>query len=383
MRISLTEEQIFLQKSMKDLFAKECPPELVRKVREDGTDGTAPELWKALTGAGVFGLPFAEDVGGEGGNAFDLGLVYEQAGRFLCPTLVYTSLAFGLAIDRLASAEQAGPLLRRLAAGELTGTVSLGNPGDPRQIDDSVVASRRAGAWVLNGKLAFLQNGDVAQRVLVLARTDRRDGPERLVGFVLSPGGPGWNHRRLRTFGHDVQVHVVLDDVGIDDSDDESMVIGASGPGLPRTDVSAIRNLLTSLQCMEMVGGAAGVLDRTVDYVKVRHQFSRPIASFQAVQHHVADMRMAIDGARLVAYQAIWWTALGHVAEREVAIAKLRCNSAYKRATLTAHQLHGGMGYLRETDLHMWSERAKVTELLDGTDEIQIARIGRALGLAS
>jgi alkylation response protein AidB-like acyl-CoA dehydrogenase len=133
---------------------------------------------------------------------------------------------------------------------------------------------------------------------------------------------------------------------------------------------------------MEMVGGTSAVLERTVEYVKGREQFGRPIAAFQAAQHHVANIRIALDGARLAAYQATWWVGRGELAERELAIAKLKCGEVYKDATLTAHQLHGGMGYLRETDLHFWSERAKATELQGGAYDVQIRRLERALHLA-
>jgi alkylation response protein AidB-like acyl-CoA dehydrogenase len=380
MKIGLTDEQIFLQKSLQELFTKECPPDLVRSLRQDGTDGMPTGLWKALAGAGVFGLPFAGAVGGEDGDLFDLGLVYEEAGRVLCPTLVYSSIAFGIAVDRLGTREQVGAHIRALASGGRTASVALGDPADPRSTTPSVTAVRRGGSWFLSGTLRFLANGDVVDTLLVCARTQPGDGPERLLGFVVAPGGPGWSQRRMRTFGHDVQTHAELDAVEV--ADPEAM-LGDPGLGLNRTDLAATRNALTALQCMEMVGGAAAVLERTVDYLKVRHQFNRPIASFQAAQHHVADLRIALDSARLAAYQAAWWTARGHLAEREVAIAKLHCNIAYKAATLTSHQLHGGMGYLRETDLHLWSERAKVTELLDGTDEVQLARIAGVLGLAS
>ena len=141
-------------------------------------------------------------------------------------------------------------------------------------------------------------------------------------------------------------------------------------------------NAVTGLQCMEMVGGALAVIERTVDYVKGRHQFNRPIASFQAAQHHVANIHIAIDGARLTSYQAVWLIGRGELAQREIAIAKLKCNEAYKFTTLTAHQLHGGMGYLRETDLHLWSQRAKATELLGGAWDVQLAHLENALRLS-
>jgi alkylation response protein AidB-like acyl-CoA dehydrogenase len=114
----------------------------------------------------------------------------------------------------------------------------------------------------------------------------------------------------------------------------------------------------------------------------MREQFGRPIAAFHAAQHLVADMRIALDAARLCAAQATWWVSRGRTATREVAIAKLHCSEAYKWATLNSHQLRGGMGYVRDTDLHLWSERAKLTEVLGGSADTARGWLQRELGLA-
>ena len=131
----------------------------------------------------------------------------------------------------------------------------------------------------------------------------------------------------------------------------------------------------------EMVGGGAAVLERTVEYVRAREQFGRAIGSFQAVQHIVADIHIALEAARLSADSAIWWLAEGEPAGRKVAIAKLHVSEAYKSATLNAHQVHGGMGYVRETDLHLWSERAKVSEIRGGTADVAARWLEEEVGL--
>jgi alkylation response protein AidB-like acyl-CoA dehydrogenase len=147
------------------------------------------------------------------------------------------------------------------------------------------------------------------------------------------------------------------------------------------SDLTWVADAVLALQCMEMVGGATAVLDATVEYVKVREQFNRPIASFQAAQHHVANLRIALEGARLTAHKAVWSVGQGDTATREVAIAKMQCSESYKWTTLTAHQLYGGMGYVRETDLHLWSERAKVTEVQYGTADVAAGWLQAELGL--
>ena len=124
---------------------------------------------------------------------------------------------------------------------------------------------------------------------------------------------------------------------------------------------------VTALHCLEMVGGAESVLQRTVEHVVGRHQFGRPIASFQAAQHLVANMHIALQSARLASRSAVFWLGQGRLATRETAIARMHATDAYKRITLDAHQLHGGMGYVLETDLHLWSARARTLATLGGT----------------
>ncbi len=159
-------------------------------------------------------------------------------------------------------------------------------------------------------------------------------------------------------------------------------VLGADG-GISEQDLRWVSNAITALQCMEMTGGARSrarpdgrATSRSAINSAGRSRASRPPSTTSPT----CGSPSTAHAWR--AYQAAWWVGRGDLAEREVAIAKLKCNEAYKRTTLDAHQLHGGMGYLRETDLHLWSERAKVTELLGGSWDVQIRRIEQALGLA-
>ena len=115
------------------------------------------------------------------------------------------------------------------------------------------------------------------------------------------------------------------------------------------------------------------MLDRTVDYTKLRHQFGRPIASFQAAQHLIANMHIALAAARLAAHSAVFWIARGRTATRETAIARMHAATAARLITLDAHQLHGGMGYVTETDLHLWTERARLGSTLGGGADVAAA----------
>jgi alkylation response protein AidB-like acyl-CoA dehydrogenase len=374
MRLTLTEEQQELSTMLRHLFTDACPPALVRRMKEPESDGIPTELWKTLAKAGVFGIAVDEGYGGESAGLFELGLVFSEAGRALAPTAVYDTLQFSVALQRLGSEEQRAAYLPRLVSGDLRASAAVSNPSDAADLRPSLVAQRSGGGWTVSGTLMFVGNGATAETILVTARASAFPAPERTIGILLDPSRAGVDVVALQSFAGDKQARVELHDYR---ATDEEVL-----DGLGTDDLAWVANAFLALQCMEMVGGATAVLERTVDYVKVREQFKRPIASFQAVQHHVADMRISIEAARLSASQAVWWIGHGDVARRAVAIAKMHCAEAYKWTTLTAHQLHGGMGYVRETDLHLWSERAKVTEIKGGTADVAAGWLQRELGLA-
>ncbi|MBR1164792.1 acyl-CoA dehydrogenase family protein [Bradyrhizobium elkanii] len=372
MKLSLTEEQREIVRSIRNLFARECPPSLVRQLQDPATDPRPGNLWDCLTKAGVFGLAFSADLDGHN-TFFNLGLVYEQGGRSLCPTIIYSTIEFGLALSRLRG--KSTKWLLKVAAGDVVGTISLADPNDSSNVVPPIHAERQGTKWVLSGSLDFVPNADVAEALLTTAQNRGSWGPDSYVTILVRR--PSISAHRRSTFARDNQCRVDLTGVKLDLED-----VFTGSEAFKRDDLYRLANATTALHCMDMVGGAQAVIDRTVAYVKDRYQFGRPIASFQAVQHHVANMHVAVEGARLAAYQAIALVGGGRIAERETAIAKLKANEAYKCATMTAHQLHGGIGILREFDLHLWSERAKAMELRHGAWDTQIRRLSSVLNLS-
>jgi alkylation response protein AidB-like acyl-CoA dehydrogenase len=142
---------------------------------------------------------------------------------------------------------------------------------------------------------------------------------------------------------------------------------------LGEVDATALRsmaNTAVALLSLDLVGVGEAALQRTVDYTTMRHQFGRPIASFQAAQHLVANMHIALAAARLAARSAVFWLGRGQQATRATAVARMQAASAAKLVTLDAHQLHGGMGFVVDTDLHLFSERARVLATLGGGADV-------------
>jgi len=380
MKLVPTQDQQDLQTTLRRVLARQCPTTLVRDLQDAGSDGFVPALWAALADVGVFGLAFGEEYGGAGAGLYELGLFFTEAGRVLCPSVVYSTLRFGVAVSRLGSAAQRQRYLPALAAGDLRATIAAWNPGDAGDLRPTVRARPTAGGWTLNGTLEFAANTGRAGVVLLTAEATVFAEPTRTYAFFVDPAADGWHDEPLRTMSGDKQSRVVLQEVFVPT---DSVIDGTQGGGVSAQDLRWVANTAVALQCMEMVGGTTAVLEQTVDYTKSREQFGRPIGSFQAAQHIVADIHIGLDGARLAAAQAVWWLGRGEVATRAVAIAKMQCSETYKWATLNAHQLHGGMGYVRETDLHLWSERAKATEIAGGTADVAARWLQKEIGLVS
>lgn len=383
MRLVPTQEQSELRSVLRSVLARECPPEVVRKWKDVGGEEFPESLWRALTDVGVFELAVAEAYGGAGATLNELAVFYSEAGRALCPSIVYSTVAFAIALERLGGEEQRERYLSRLAIGALRAGVSAWDAADAHAVRPALTATRAEGGWTLHGVLPFVENADLVETLLTTATTGVFAEPARTLGFLVEPGGPGWTSTRQPTIAGEHQCRVELDGCFV--PDDRVLagdgLAGPDGPGLALGDVRWVADVVTALQCVEMAGGGAAVLERTVEYVGAREQFGRPIGVFQAVQHIVADMHIALEGARLSAASAVWWLARGEPAGRNVAIAKMHASEAYKWATLNAHQVHGGMGYVRETDLHLWSERAKVSEIRGGTADVAARWLEEEIGL--
>lgn len=358
MRAVVTAEQRDFASSVRALLAAESPVRLVRALREPGADQTTPRLWKALADAGVFGLAIAEEHGGSGGSLNDLAMFYLESGRALCPTTVHSTVHAGLAIERLGMPDAKAAWLPRLAAGAVRATTALCSARDAAIVTPVLRAQPATPAcWRLSGSADYVADADVADVIVVSAAAD-----ERTLVFVVDARATGVTKEPLAMAGGHRASRVGFDGVAVGA---DALIGSADEPSLRR-----VANTAVALKCLDLVGTGQAVVERTVDYTKLRHQFGRPIASFQAAQHLVADMHIALSAARLAAHSAVSALAGGHTATRETAIARMHAATAARRVTLDAHQLHGGMGYVTETDLHLWTERARLGSTFGGGADV-------------
>ncbi len=364
MKLIPSQDERDLASMLNALLVAECPVSLVRELRDAEVRPRPERLWKSLADAGVFGLLVPQEHGGADGAMTDLGVFYVEAGRALCPTIVHATLQAALAIQLLGGPDQHAAWLPFLAAGNLSATTSLSNARDAARIVPTLRAQLDdTGSWRLSGVVDFVADADLADLLVVSAADGGRN-----VGFVVPLAAAGLRIEAQPLMGGHRAFGIAFDDVEV--AEPQAVLTGVDGAGLTAEDLRRTANAAVALQSLDLVGVGEAVLQRTVEYTIARKQFGRPIASFQAAQHLVANMHVALAAARLAAQSAVFWIGQGHTATRQTAIARIHAATAAKLITLDAHQLHGGMGYVVETDLHLFSERARVLSTLGGGADI-------------
>ncbi len=359
MEMGLTEIQQMLKSSAQEVLARECPTTLVREMEEDER-GYPDELWRQMSSLGWTGVPFPEVYGGTGGDFLDLAVLLEEIGRSLAPSPYFSTVVLGgLTVLDAGTDAQKDDLLSRVCDGSGLMTLALTEASASFEAwGVETTATAEGNGYALNGTKLFVPDAHVADVMIVAARTAQGGNPENGITLFLVPARmEGLEVAAIRTIGSERQFEVSLNNVRLP----ESAVLGEVNGGWPIAQ-RALQRAIAG-QCILMLGGATAVLDMTVEYVKQRTQFGRAVGSFQAVQHHCAQMATDVEGCRGVAYQAAWMLAEGLPAQREISIAKAWVSQAYRRVCATAHQCHGAIGFTKEHDLQLYTRRAKVQEL--------------------
>lgn len=353
MDLNLTDEQSMLRDALRRLLTNESPVAVVRQMENDAL-GFPPALLKALAAMGVMGLTLPEEHGGMGLGHIDLAVVFEELGRALCPVPVLETsvLAAGI-IARAGSAAQQAEWLPAIAAGEAVLTPAFLEPeGSFRATGIQLRAEPVAGGYCLNGSKYFVGYAAAAERLLTLVRSG--PGAEDIDILLVDPRAPGVTLTRTESHALDPRYLVEFTDVQVA----ESARIGAPGSGWATwTAVGFDRMVALSAW---FVGCAARDLELANAYAKERVQFDRPIGSFQAIAHQLADAHTGISGARYLAWKAAWARDRGRTdARRLAAQAFLRSAEAARFATRTGQQVLGGIGFTNDLDVQLFFRRAK------------------------
>jgi alkylation response protein AidB-like acyl-CoA dehydrogenase len=364
MDFAFSEQQDLLRTSARQFLERECPPDMVRRWSDD-PQGYSPDLWQTMAALGWMGLVLPETYGGSGLSFVDLTILMEEMGRVLLPAPFFSSIALGaLTLLETGSDEQRQQMLPRLVRGETKVCVALLEADgryDPRGI--SMRASIRGNRATLNGTKLFVVDAHVSDYIICVARTRGGRDPESGISlFVLDITSPGIACTPLMSIDQTRGLcEVSFTRVGVSL---EAMLGGrdAAWPTLQRALDKA-----TVALCAEMVGGAEKAMEMCVDYGKTRVQFGRPIGSFQAVKHKIADMKVWVENAKSVVYYAAWAVDRdAPEASRAASMAKAYCSEMYTQVTADGIQVHGGVGFTWDHHMHLYFKRAKSSEVLLG-----------------
>ena len=374
MDLGLTEAQQMLKTSAREFLDAECPRTYVREMEEDER-GHTPEMWQKLADQGWLGLIFPEQYGGAGLDFLDLSILLEEMGRSLLPGPYFSTVVMsGMTILDAGTEEQKMEYLPRISEGQIIVTLALTEPSarwDAAGVQTTATVD--GDNFVINGTKLFVPNANVSDYLIVAARTG--EGEKDISLFIVPRDVEGSSQTLLQTIASDRQSEVVFDGVTVP----ASALLGDLNKGWDT--IEKVLQWGATGKCAEMVGGGQQVLDMTVEYTKQRVQFGRPIGSFQAIQHHLANMATDVEGSRYITYQAAWRLSENLPAELEVAMAKSWVSEAYGRVAALGHQCHGAIGFTKEHDMQLFSRRAKAAELAFGDSGTHLETVAQSIGL--
>jgi len=372
MDLAFSEEQEMLKKMARDFLSKECPKTLVRQMEEDDK-GYTPDLWAKMAELGWMGLAFPEAYGGGGGSFLDLAVLLEEQGRACLPGPFFSTVVLGgYTILEAGTEEQKKEFLPKISQGKEIITLALTEPSATYSAEGIELAATAEGDHeILNGTKLFVADAHVANHLIVAAKAARGG----ITLFIVDAKSPGISYTLLKTIASDKQCEVVFDKVKVP----KKNILGGQGKGW--LVIEKVLQRAAVAKCAEMLGGAQQVLEMTVDYAKQRVQFGKPIGSFQAIQHHCANMAIDVDGCRFITYQAAWMLSEGIPATKEVAMAKAWTSEAYRRVTALGHQVHGGIGFIKDHDMQLYYRRAKAAEVTYGDADFHREVVAREIGL--
>jgi alkylation response protein AidB-like acyl-CoA dehydrogenase len=370
-RFAFSDDQTLLRHSARAALEERCKPEHVRAMWEDPA-GYSPALWSEMAKLGWLGLPFPEEQGGAGLGLVELCVVLEELGRAAYPgPFLPTVVLGGLALALGGSMAQKEKWIPAIASGEKRLTVALQEESlDWDPASTTTIAVRGGTGWTLTGLKRFVPWAHVADSVLVPAR-----GPEGLSLFAVDPRAKGVTLKPLTgidlgTRWSELRLEEVK--VGPDDA------VGAPGTAGPLLEALLRRAAVCS--AAEMLGAARRCLDMAVGYAKVREQFGQLIGSFQAIRHKLAEMLMEAENAFGAVYYAAWHLQTGtEDAAMATSVCKSYVSEAARRVCSDAIQVHGGIGFTWEYDLHLYMKRAKSLEPLYGDADFHRELIVRQL----
>ena len=356
LNLDFTEEQDMLREMVRGVCEQYANLDVVRAMEDDAV-GYPVDLWAQLAELGILGMTIPEEHGGSGMTMQEGVVVYEELGRALAPLphLVSAVVSAG-AILTGGSAEQIAEWVPKLASGEAIFTPAWTEPDNgfgPKGVQVEAVAD--GDGFTITGTKQHVYFASSAQRLIVLARTGAE--PTAIDLFLVDPSGDGVTLTQKMSISSDTQYRVDFAGVRVSAADR----IGPAGSGWATWQT--VMNDAMILQAAYANGGNEHALDITVQYSKDREQFDKPLGAFQALSHDMADAKTALDGSKVLNYEAAWAHSLGRPVTKLAAMSKLFACNSYRDTTAMAQQIFGGVGFTLEYEIQLYFRRAKQQQI--------------------
>lgn len=369
MHFDLSEKQALMRKLFREFSEKEVKPIAADIDEEERFPVETVEKMKAI---GMMGIPFESRYGGSDGDNLSYILAVEELSKVCGTTGVILSAHTSLGCNPIytyGNEEQKMKYLVPLARGEKLGAFGLTEPNAGTDAAmQQTVAIREGDYYRINGSKIFITNGGYADTYIVFAMTDKSKGNRGISAFILEKGMDGFSigktEHKLGIKGSST-TELIFKDVMVP----KENLLGAEGKGF-MIAMSTLDGGRIGIAA-QALGIAQGSLDETIKYVKERKQFGKPIAAFQNTQFTIADLQTKIDAARLLVYRAAYLKDTNQSYSTEAAMAKLFASEVAMETTTKAIQLHGGYGYTRDYPVERMFRDAKITEIYEGTSEVQ------------
>lgn len=377
MDFQLTDEQLMLQKVVRDFAKNEVEPTAAERDEEERFDR---EIFNKMAELGLTGIPWPEKYGGIGADYLSYVITVEELSRACASTGVTLSAHISLAswpIYQYGTEEQKMNYLKRLAEGTALGAFALSEPGAGSDVASMKMTAQKDGdEYVLNGNKVWITNGGEAEIYVVFAKTNPDLKHKGISAFIVEKGTEGFSFgKKEKKLGirSSPTTELIFENCRIP----KENLLGEEGEGfkIAMTTLDGGRSGIAA----QAVGIAQAALDAATEYAKEREQFGKPIAYNQGVSFKLADMATEIQAARLLTYRAAWLESNGLNYGEASAMAKLFAGDVAMRHTVEAVQIFGGYGYTKDYPVERYMRDAKITQIYEGTNEIQRLVIGRSV----
>jgi alkylation response protein AidB-like acyl-CoA dehydrogenase len=364
MDFGFSQEQEMLRATARSFLEKECPTSVVRKMMAT-PEGFTQEFWQKLAEMGWLGLIYPEAYGGVGLGFVDLTVVMEEMGRVLLPGPYFSTLLLGgLTLLEGGTEAQKKEWLPQITAGDARVTLAWQEPSGRVGAEGVTLSAKETqGTFILEGTKLFVPDAHTADALVVAARTDEATDPDRGVSMFLVPANvAGLTITLLPTMDQTRKLtEVSFADVRVG----PEALVGPHGGGWPI--LQKVLDKASVALASEMCGGATKLLEMCTEYAKTRKAFGKPIGSYQAVKHKIADMLLLVENAKSITYYAAWAAdSGGNEAPLAASMAKAYTSDAYRKIAADSIQVHGGIGFTWEYDVHLYLKRAKSSEFAFG-----------------